>query len=800
MEQMLALLRNIQQGSTFCAKKHADANHLKIRIKDALGGNFDLKYPISARQAKSLIKLAQPTKYGWKDQTLYDPSVRNGWEIKKSKLQIDNRLWNKTLTPLLDQFKSALGLPQESRITAHLHNLLIYEKGQFFSPHQDSEKLDGMVASLVVVLPSEFRGGTLAIDHHGEKKRFTAASTSKDNLTLIAFYADCHHEVTPVTEGYRLALTYNLVLENAASPPVLSSGQIQLADALREPLQTYFIPPQQNDDTAAKISDANAHISGANAQGARDRVRKWVYLLDHQYTQGSLQWNRLKNEDQTRVNALRQAAKSLDFESHLALIDVQETWDCEDDYNDWGRYGRRNYWHYDDDEDEEDEVEENTADGHVLRDLIDNSLHLTHCVNEHDQAMNASGLYLNSEEICWTKATDQFDPFQSDYEGYMGNYGNTLDRWYHRAAIILWRREDHFAVLSEIDANTAIKELLRLAKAKSTLSEAQKQVTGMLPYWERNASRTSDGKLASNVFKLALKIASAELARALLLPLGINVLSAETAKVLAELAHTYGDDWCLRLLKDWTHSSPRALRNYAASLERFGSIIEALFATQRTSDALINWLFEYQFEHVKKENNLYLEYELAQESKKKMQDMLELIYAANCATNAKAHAAIIEYLMQQPRLFSMFDLALTVKEALQRLNRVSFQAWGYSTLLDFTIARIKERVNKGLRASDDWSIERRSNCNCEYCGRLNQFLSSRNERSFTWPLNKERRAHIHRTIDKLGVPVTHQTRREGSPQKLVLTKTDQLFAQDRHEFQNAECELSILERLKKRSN
>lgn len=789
---MLALLRNIQQSGTFCAKKHADASHLKIHVKDTLGGGSDLKYPISARQVKSLIKLAQPAKYGWKDQTLYDPSIRNGWEIKKSKLQIDNRLWNKILTPLLDQFKSVLGLPQESRITAHLHNLLIYEKGQFFSTHQDSEKLDGMVASLVVVLPSEFRGGTLAIDHHGEKKRFTAASTSKDKLTLIAFYADCHHEVTPVTEGYRVALTYNLVLENAASPPVLSPGQIQLADALREPLQAYFNPPRQHGGTSAKTS-------GDSAQQASDRVRKWIYLLDHQYTQGSLLWNRLKSEDQTRVDALRQAAKSLDLEAHLALIDVQETWDCEDDHNDWGRYGRRNYWHYDDDEEDEDEVEENTVDGHVLRDLIDNSLHLTHCIDEQNQAMNASGLYLNSEEICWSKATDQFDPFQSDYEGYMGNYGNTLDRWYHRAAIILWRREDHFAVLSEIDAITAIKELLHLAKAKSTLSEAQKQVTGMLPYWERNASRASDGKLATNVFKLALKIVSAELARALLLPLGINVLSAETAKVLAELAHTYGDDWCLRLLKDWTHSSPRALRNYAASLERFGSIIEALIASQRTSDALIDWLFEYQLEHVKKENNLYLEYESVQESKKKTQGMLELIYAANCAANAKAHAAIIDYLMQQPGLFSMFDLALTAKEALQLLSGIAFQAWGYSTLLDFTIARIKERVSKGLRASDDWSIERRSNCNCDYCGRLNQFLSSHSERNFTWPLNKERRAHIHQTIDKLGVPVTHQTRREGSPQKLILTKTDQLFAQDRHEFQNAECELSILERLKKGS-
>lgn len=788
MEQILALLRNAQPDGTFCAKKNTDSTNLKICVKEALGGEGDLKFPVSARAAKSLIKFATPAKYGWKDQTLYDPNIRNGWEIKKSKLKIDNRLWNKALTPILDQFKSELGLSQESQLTAHLHNLLIYEKGQFFSPHQDSEKLEGMVASLVVVLPSEFRGGTLVIDHHGTKKRFTSSGTSKDKLTLIMFYADCPHEVTPVTEGYRLALTYNVVLENAASAPAPSASQKQLTEALSAPLRTYFNPSAQN-DAASSIT----------TQTMRARVRKWIYLLDHQYTQGSLQWNRLKNEDQTRVDALRQAAGHLYLEARLALIDVQETWDCEDDYDDWRSYRRRNYWHHD--EEEEDEADDNArTDGHVLRDLIDNSLHLKHCIDEQNQTMDAAGLYLNSEEICWTKATDQFDPFQSEYEGYMGNYGNTLDRWYHRAAIILWRREDHFAVLCEMNANTAIKELLRFAKNKSTLHEAQKQVTGILPYWERNASRANDGKLAANTFKLAVKIASEELARALLLPLGINALSAANAKAFAELASTYGDDWCLHLLQQWTRPSPRSLGNDAASLDGFGSIAEAFVATQKTSDALINWLFEYQFGCVKKENNLYLDFESAQGSKKKTRGVLELIYAANCAGNAKSHAAIIDYLLQQTGLFSMFDLALMVKEALQNLGCASFQAWGYSTLLDFTIERLQRRVNEGMKASNDWSIERRSNCKCEYCQRLNQFLSSRHERSFTWPLNKERRMHIHRTIDNLGVPVTHQTRREGSPQKLVLTKTDQLFAQDRHEFQNAERELSVLERLKKRSS
>ena len=35
-------------------------------------------------------------------------------------------------------------------------------------------------------------------------------------------------------------------------------------------------------------------------------------------------------------------------------------------------------------------------------------------------------------------ATSQ--PYSLEYEGYMGNWGNTLDRWYHRAAVVVWPR------------------------------------------------------------------------------------------------------------------------------------------------------------------------------------------------------------------------------------------------------------------------------------------------------------------------------------------------------------------------
>ena len=44
-----------------------------------------------------------------------------------------------------------------------------------------------------------------------------------------------------------------------------------------------------------------------------------------------------------------------------------------------------------------------------------------------------------------------------------------------------------------------------------------------------------------------------------------------------------------------------------------------------------------------------------------------------------------------------------------------------------------------------------------------------------WPLAKQRRQHVHTRIDAAEVPVTHVTKRQGSPYVLVLRKTDDLF-------------------------
>ena len=72
----------------------------------------------------------------------------------------------------LAQIREQLGLPDTGRLRATLDKLTIYGPGEFFAPHQDTEKDDDMIATLVVLLPSSFGGGALRCSRGDEQVEF----------------------------------------------------------------------------------------------------------------------------------------------------------------------------------------------------------------------------------------------------------------------------------------------------------------------------------------------------------------------------------------------------------------------------------------------------------------------------------------------------------------------------------------------------------------------------------------------------------------------------------------------------
>ena len=101
-----------------------------------------------------------------------------------------------------------------------MYKLNIYASGGFFKAHVDTPRSERMFGSLVVCLPTHFRGGEQIVRHHEQEIKYDWSSIATDTSSKFhwaAFFSDIEHEVLPVSEGYRVTLTYNLSYHSKAS-------------------------------------------------------------------------------------------------------------------------------------------------------------------------------------------------------------------------------------------------------------------------------------------------------------------------------------------------------------------------------------------------------------------------------------------------------------------------------------------------------------------------------------------------------------------------------------------------------
>ncbi|KAK0500963.1 hypothetical protein EDD18DRAFT_1348400 [Armillaria luteobubalina] len=80
-----------------------------------------------------------------------------------------------------------------------------------FARYQDIARTPGMLATIVVILPSRYEGGEVEVSHAGSSRHptFDFVSQSQSSTTVLAWYTDVHPEIKRVTSGYRLAPMYN---------------------------------------------------------------------------------------------------------------------------------------------------------------------------------------------------------------------------------------------------------------------------------------------------------------------------------------------------------------------------------------------------------------------------------------------------------------------------------------------------------------------------------------------------------------------------------------------------------------
>ncbi len=746
--------------SAFSVELTAGADDLRLEVE----GFGAVTFPVTPARARKLVSLGRPARFGRGEETLTDADVRDTWEIPKHLVRAQ---WNDAaLKVILATVREELGLPNAAGLTADLHSLLVYERNQHFLAHQDSEKDDSMVGTLVVTLPSRYTGGELMVGHNEEWKAYRGSMTA---LSLVAFYADCRHEVLKVQSGYRITLTYNLLLHGDTSRPEGDERTIaELAGLLRghfrTPVPRYY---------------------GGPAVGPPSRL---IYLLDHEYTTRALTWTRLKGADGSRVSLLRSAAGRAGCEAVLALAEIKTTHSAfEDDYDDYG-HGQR--W----EEDEDEEYDEGGGDAqYEIQELIDTEVTLTHWTGPDGSRLEETSLPVGGTEVCASTPTGDLTPYESQYEGYMGNWGNTLDRWYRRAAVVVWPREQAFANRAETSPAWALDEIAAMASSGG-VPDARTAAATLAPFWDSTVqARTPEqtGRipgLFGKALRAASAVADAETAAMLLRPFRVEDLTGAHADSFGNVVSGYGEQWTAGLLRTWSGGRQHAWA-YGGGQERqqwvadqLSSLCSELHAVHSAGAVTARRLLGLAWERIGQDIGAALASPTPSYRDKELTDLgtpvASVLTAAAAIGAGRTRDTVSGYIRQQEDAVTALEMAALRAAAELPPDSAPADA-GFGGLAADCAARLRARLARPQRAPGDWSIRLPAGgCMCDLCGTLRVFLEDPGRRTLEWPLAKQRRQHIHSRIDGAELPVTHMTRRQGRPYTLVLTKTDALFARD----------------------
>ena len=723
--------------------------------------------PLKRGITKSLIALCQVAPFGKGTETLIDTRVRKTFELDPQRFRLGGE-WNSAITDAMRTVAASLGLPAD-RVEARLYKLLVYEKGGFFLPHRDSEKHDRMVASLIVLLPNPFEGGKLIVRHGAaeQKLAFEEAVAGK-SACFAAFYADCEHEVERVTHGVRIALAYNLVLRPQPKKPSGAARLTAPADRLAEAIGVWV---------------------------TRQPAKPLVFALDHHYTQRGLSLDLLKGADRQLADQVVPAAAQADCLVHLAQVSRHLSQFADDGSFDDGYSSRYSY---------------RTPRRRAIEigETYEDELIGTEWTNLNGQKQPWGTIAFDLSAIVSSVPIDDWKPTSEEFEGYTGNAGNTLDRWYHRSAIVVWQRDHHFEVVASSGVANSIllfrSMTNKLAKTPKKRLEAARRdclnfARAIVARWPRRSIgsvhfRGVEESPLDDFPKYVLMLHDRDAIAAFLmkmaerdeaLPLKSFVLTAcrefGWTAFAQELTHLIGarpnergrQDIPLRDV-EWLSAyccDPSTDLGKSMLAGELCEIAAKRFCEPRPQRPT------YDSPHHRREVSV---------AEKSLPLLLQSL-AASCRDEDLSR--VIHFIQNVPAEFSFDDCQVPALKLLIPWSRKQFGSVHpqFKSWLDAVRGQLERSTANHPTPPSDWARPTTLDCQCQYCAQLKAFLADSSHEVGRIPARDDVRQHLIDMIGRHQCDVKHSLERKGSPYSLVLAKTTgshdraaKRFEDDRH--------------------
>ncbi|KAJ6488463.1 hypothetical protein C8R47DRAFT_1125563 [Mycena vitilis] len=285
------------------------------------------------------LSKSKPSPFGKGEETVLDPTYRNGREI----VAADIELGNFSEKSISTKIRRAL-FPGESRkVSLKLYKLAIYEKGGHFDWHRDTTHSDDHHATVLIALNTSWTGGDLKLrredvivspDMHPEIGKGYNGAMVCYSLQVVTFYTDIEHMVEPVTEGVRIILQFDVHVEKAKDGEAGEDEEEEDdEDAYEGNIATEAHCLKPDIPTSIPLSTAAndaimLDIIGAIENLHADGVHEVGFPLQHLYRKASVLPAYLKCTDSRLYEALRQK-----FCVSLHPVLLEESSDYEGSFN-----------------------------------------------------------------------------------------------------------------------------------------------------------------------------------------------------------------------------------------------------------------------------------------------------------------------------------------------------------------------------------------------------------------------------------------------------------------------------------
>ncbi|TVQ03124.1 MAG: 2OG-Fe(II) oxygenase [Planctomycetaceae bacterium] len=740
-----------------------------------VSGFGPVKLPITSGTVRKLRELASPAPYGKGTETLVDPKVRKTLEIEPAEIEL-SASFRAELERVGDEVAKELGLERE-RLEIELYKVLVYERGGKFLPHRDSEKHPGMVATLIVALPSRFRGGELVISHDGrERTHEFAQAAAGTGIEYAAFYADCQHEVKRVASGLRVCLAFNLILKPAAK----TKGGTK--------------------------SDADPALVRAISEWARDRRdAPMVFALEHHYTQDGLAPGLLKGVDRLIHDQLIAAAKVSGCRVHFGQVSRHLSQAAYDDDFGYDRYDR---WR------SRRQSEPTDFSSLSIGEVYEDEIIVDGWKDAQGEPVGLHRLGCDASMLISTQPVEDWKPTSEDYEGYTGNAGNVLERWYHRSAIVLWAYDHHFEMIAKMGVSDAIELLLAMrADLGNTPEELLEQATGdcqtlaeaIIRRWPTRIHQFGQSNSNKNgwMAKFSDELVTfddPDLVGDFLRMLGQRDWTLPLTRFVETACERMGADEILPHLRDlvvteiqpnqygWVAIEGLAPRD-AKWIERLCEKHQQLgIDASELAELLRLAIDRWQKEAMNpKHSSVYIQSD---------KTWLTLCRAVLLLDNP----ALIKRVFQIPK---ELPLSLTSDPRFQAGAAAELRDWSIrrfgqvpqavQTWVADIVSKLEELTQEEPVRPTDFTRDAPIGCTCEHCRSLKAFLVNPTESTINLGSNDYNRQHLSHAISVNKLDVTSKLDQSRRPYSLKLTKTTKSYDEARKRYQQ---DLKLLAKLR----